>query len=124
MRAVPVLAALLPMAVLVCSGLERVHAQSEPQPIAPPLSKECQAPGIPVAGTTPLPNAERALRERKVLRILAIGSAPPRGMQRRGEHQREGYDCCASHFVGSFDGRRSHHSRCAARSMREARSMR
>jgi lysophospholipase L1-like esterase len=77
-----VIAALLVAPVLVAAG-GPARAQAQPPGTEPALSRECQTYGVSVTGTTPLPNSERALRERKVLRILAIGAAPARGLQHR-----------------------------------------
>jgi acyl-CoA thioesterase-1 len=41
----------------------------------PPLSRECQTPGLNLTGSAPLPNVTRALRERKVIKILTIGAS-------------------------------------------------
>lgn len=60
---------------------EQVHAQAQPEPqpqsqTAPPISKECQTPGVEMsAGNIQLPNVQRALRERKVIKILSIGGS-------------------------------------------------
>jgi lysophospholipase L1-like esterase len=53
---------------------------------APPLSKECQTPGVTVGGDFPLPAIERAIRDRKVLRIMTIGASSSYATQsyRRG----------------------------------------
>ncbi len=50
-------------------------------PALPPLPKECETPGTSVIGASPLPNIASALKERKKIRILAIGgtSASLRG---------------------------------------------
>lgn len=52
-----------------------VHAQAPAPGEALPLSKDCQTPGVTVGGDTPLPAIEKAIRERKVLRIMAIGAS-------------------------------------------------
>lgn len=44
-----------------------------PQP--PPLSRECQTPGISIAGDVPLPHVTNAMRLRRSIRILAIGGS-------------------------------------------------
>ncbi len=40
-----------------------------------PISKECQTPGIEITGSVALPNVQRALKERKIIKILTIGGA-------------------------------------------------
>jgi lysophospholipase L1-like esterase len=45
----------------------------------PALSRECQTPGLTLSGTAALPNVTRALRERKVIRILTIGASSAGG---------------------------------------------
>lgn len=65
--------ALLTLAMVVAAS--SATAQSTLEPESPPLSKDCQTPGITVGGDMPLPTIERAIRERKVLRIMAIGAS-------------------------------------------------
>lgn len=48
-----------------------------PQP--PPLSRECQTPGINIAGDVPLPHVTNAMRLRQSIRILAIGGSSKGG---------------------------------------------
>lgn len=55
--------------LLVCVSL--VHAQG---PVVAPLPKQCEAPGTAVITDSPLPNVAAALKERKKITILAIGS--------------------------------------------------
>lgn len=45
----------------------------------PSLLTECQTPGVKIAGDIPLPSVLRAMRERKVLKILAIGASSKGG---------------------------------------------
>lgn len=45
----------------------------------PQAFNECQTPGIKIAGDIPLPNVLRAMRERRVLKILAIGASSKGG---------------------------------------------
>jgi acyl-CoA thioesterase I len=51
---------------------------SEPKPEStlPPISRECQVGATQVVSQTPLPNVERALRERQRIAILVIGASP------------------------------------------------
>jgi lysophospholipase L1-like esterase len=57
------------------------HGQ-EAQPLTP-LSKECRAGTDAIGSESPLPNVAAALRQRRTIRILAIGaSASGRGRQR------------------------------------------
>jgi acyl-CoA thioesterase-1 len=69
------------------------HQQAAPQPSQPAqgqppakgtdndpaLSRECQTPGLTLRGGAALPNVTRALRERKVIRILTIGASSAGG---------------------------------------------
>lgn len=67
------------IAVLVAPDRPVVHAQTAPA--LAPLPKACEAPADMVTGSSPLPNIAIALRERKKIKILAIGgtSASLRG---------------------------------------------
>lgn len=68
--------ALVLIALLLALGATAVRAQG---PSSPPLSKACQAGGDPTAAIdSPLPNVAAALREHKVLRIMAIGASAVR----------------------------------------------
>lgn len=62
------------------------HAQGTPT--LAPLPKECEAPGTTVIAASPLPNIAIALKERKKIRILAIGgtSASLRGPASGGHY--------------------------------------
>jgi len=53
-------------------------ATEEPKPEAnlPPISRDCQIGTTQVVSQTPLPNVERALRERQRIVILVIGASP------------------------------------------------
>ena len=55
-------------------------------PQEPPLSRECQTPGLAMSGGVSLPNVTRAIRERKVIKILAIGASAKggRGLNENG----------------------------------------
>ncbi len=67
---------------LLCNaGQAPVRAQ-EPAPA--PLTKACQIGDLAVATEHPLPNVAAALKERKVVRILAIGASA--GRRRSGSH--------------------------------------
>ncbi len=48
-------------------------------PMPPALSRECQTPGVTIAGDVPLHAVTQALRLRKVLKILAIGASSKGG---------------------------------------------
>ncbi len=48
-------------------------------PVPPDLSRECQTPGVRISGDVPLPNVTRALRLRKVIKILSIGGTSKGG---------------------------------------------
>jgi acyl-CoA thioesterase I len=51
---------------------------TEPKPdnTLPPISRDCQIGATQVVSQTPLPNVERALRERQRIVILVIGASP------------------------------------------------
>jgi acyl-CoA thioesterase-1 len=53
-------------------------AAEEPKPDSnlPPISRDCQMGSMQVVSQTPLPNVERALRERQRIVILVIGASP------------------------------------------------
>jgi acyl-CoA thioesterase I len=53
-------------------------ATTEPKPESnlPPISRDCQIGATQVVSQTPLPNVERALRERQRITILVIGASP------------------------------------------------
>lgn len=63
-------------------------SQAEPQtaqpaedgtPAPPALSRECQTPGVRIAGDVPLPRVTQSLRLRKVIKIMAIGASSKGG---------------------------------------------
>jgi acyl-CoA thioesterase I len=61
------------------------YAQSAtPTPEEPPLSKECQTPGVKLVLDKPLPHTLAALKERKVIKILTIGASASAGMDPAG----------------------------------------
>lgn len=60
-------------ASVIAGAAWSAHAQTSPEVV--PLSKECQTPGLAIGGDMPLPAIEKAIKERKVLRILAIGAS-------------------------------------------------
>lgn len=62
-------------AAIIAIAATTVRAQTMPAGEASPLSKDCQTPGVTVGGDMPLLRIERAIRERKVLRIMAIGAS-------------------------------------------------
>jgi acyl-CoA thioesterase-1 len=56
------------------------HAQTPPaDPAPPPLSKDCQTPGVNISGLNPLTNVQHALKDRKVIKILSIGASSSAG---------------------------------------------
>jgi acyl-CoA thioesterase-1 len=57
--------------------LPSAFAQTPPDP--PPLSKNCQTPGLNITGVKPLVNVQRALKDRKVIKILTIGASSSGG---------------------------------------------
>lgn len=71
---------------LVAVGPGVAQTASPPEP--PALSKDCQTPGITIGGEISLPTIEKAIRERKTLRILTIGgSASHANTVARGGYQ-------------------------------------
>ena len=86
----------LAAAVLLVASVAGARAQTDPPaPQAPPLSSECQTPGIAISGDVPLPNVLRALKERKVLKILAIGASTKGG----GDASDNGYYSIIEHVL-------------------------
>jgi hypothetical protein len=65
-----------------------VPAGAQPAPVLTPVPKGCEAPGVQVISSSPLPNIAIALKERKKITILAIGStsASLRGPGRGGHY--------------------------------------
>ena len=61
--------------VLIAMLLAAPARAEEAAPTPAPLSQVCQAGNAEVATQHPLPNVAAALRDRKPLRILAIGAA-------------------------------------------------
>ncbi len=55
-------------------------AEETAAPVAPPLSAACDAPANDIAVPSTLPNVAAALQQRKVVRILAIGSSSTSGV--------------------------------------------
>lgn len=53
-----------------------VTDESKPEGNLPPISRDCQIGATQVVSQTPLPNVERALRERQRIVILVIGASP------------------------------------------------
>jgi lysophospholipase L1-like esterase len=64
---------------LVLTGAALLAEATSP-PLPGALSAECQTPGVTVVTERPLPAALAALRDRKVLKILAIGASASAGM--------------------------------------------
>ena len=68
-------------AAIVAGLIAGIPARAQaPAPLAPvvPFSKTCQGGSSALAEESPLPNVAIALKERKILRILAFGAAPGR----------------------------------------------
>ena len=77
-----------PPAQSAAPSLPSPPAQTEPQtgqpaeegsPAPPALSRECQTPGVRIAGDLPLPRVTQSLRLRKVIKIMAIGASSKGG---------------------------------------------
>src|SRR5271166_2356444 len=60
------------LAVLAVAWASWAHGQGGPA--LAPVPKACEAPGANVIAASPLPNVAIALKERKKINILAIGS--------------------------------------------------
>lgn len=60
-------------AVFAFAGTAQGQPPTEPQIV--PLSKECQTPNVTAPPERPLPNTLKALKERKVIKILTIGAS-------------------------------------------------
>lgn len=58
-------------------------AAAAPQP--QPLSKDCSTPGVALSGSVPLPNVQMAIKERRVIKILAIGSVSSAYLRSTGQ---------------------------------------
>ena len=74
------------MTSFVCSGLVLLVAPAPAQiehavPVTPPFSADCQSPGVTISGDIPLANVTLALKDRKVVRILAIGASASGGRE-------------------------------------------
>jgi acyl-CoA thioesterase I len=59
-------------------------AQPDASPQTPPLSTECQTPGLKLALDKPLPNTLAALKDSKLVKILTIGASASAGMASTG----------------------------------------
>lgn len=72
-------------ATLIAAAVVPLRSQTDAAPAeqAPPqepqLSRECQTPGLVMSGGVSLPNVTKAIRERKVIKILAIGASAKGG---------------------------------------------
>jgi acyl-CoA thioesterase I len=71
---------------LIAFGSATVSLAQTPAtpPEAPPLSKDCQTPGVKLVLDKPLPHTLAALKERKVIKILTIGASASAGMDPAG----------------------------------------
>ncbi len=58
-----------------CLAAGMLIPASAEEPAPPQLTKDCQTPGVDVAGNAPLPNVQKAIRDRKVVRFLTIGGS-------------------------------------------------
>src|SRR5262245_61338520 len=70
MSRAPIIVGLL--AAIACAG--PVVARAQENPIVTPMPKACEVPGENVIAASPLPNVATALRDRRKITILAIGS--------------------------------------------------
>lgn len=52
------------------------ESEAKPESEMPPMPRDCPAGATQIVSQTPLPNIERALRERQRIVILAVGSSP------------------------------------------------
>lgn len=66
--------------VFVCLGLTAARAEEPPVPPPPELSRNCEAPATDIATPEPLPRLAVALRDRKAIKVLAIGSSSTVGI--------------------------------------------
>lgn len=67
------------LAVLALTPVAASAQKDAPNAADAPVASECQTPGVTISGDIPLPNVLRAMRERKVLKILAIGASSKGG---------------------------------------------
>jgi acyl-CoA thioesterase I len=72
MRRVGTIAAAIAIVVTVLASPALTQQQSGP--VLAPVPKACEAPGAQVIADSPLPNVAIALKERKKIKILAIGA--------------------------------------------------
>ena len=78
-------------------------ATEEPKPenALPPISRDCQVGTAQVVSQTPLPNVERALRERQRIIILVIGGSP---VARRDSAAGKYYELVEKFLEDTFKG--------------------
>jgi acyl-CoA thioesterase I len=79
LAALAALAAMLPLAGVAQQPPASPPAATEeakPENSLPPVSRDCQVGSTQIVSQTPLPNVERALRERQKIVILVIGASP------------------------------------------------
>ena len=70
------------LAACCCVSASYVRAQTDPAtPTAPPLSTDCQTPGVTLSGDIPLPHVMQALKTRKIIKILTIGASGSGGRE-------------------------------------------
>ncbi|MEJ2228411.1 MAG: GDSL-type esterase/lipase family protein [Alphaproteobacteria bacterium] len=71
--------------LVICAAASSAPLQAQPSDDElTPISQECQSPGVTVSVNRPLPNTLKALRRRKVLKILAIGASGSGGSDEWG----------------------------------------
>ena len=64
----------------VALSMVEAHAANDAPPVSEPsgqtpLSSDCQTPGVTITGSVPLPNVQKALKERKEIKIMTIGAS-------------------------------------------------
>jgi lysophospholipase L1-like esterase len=71
-RAPAIVAVLCALVTGAAPGLAQTPGTDAPEA---PISKECQTPGVEITGAVPLRAVQRALKERKTIKILTIGGS-------------------------------------------------
>ncbi len=61
------------------SAPQATQPAGDTSPTPPALSRECQTPGVRISGEVPLPRITQALRQRKSIKIMAIGASSKGG---------------------------------------------
>jgi lysophospholipase L1-like esterase len=88
-------------AVLAALAVLPVLAQGPGGPVLAPVPKACETPGTQVISASPLPNIAVALKERKQINILAIGST---SASLRGPVSGGSYAVVERFLEGNFKG--------------------